>query len=79
LLGGSAFMLRVYVLLPVFIVLTQALGSLTELLPIACCSETQPRSCVYIKCKTDCMAAQRFNLILGFTTREKPHALLFSK
>jgi len=40
------------------------------------CSAIQPRSWVYIKCKIACVAAQRINHALWYTSNVKPHSLV---
>ena len=42
------------------------------------CSAHQPRSLVYFKCKTGCVAAQRINHALWYTSNVKPNAWLLN-
>jgi len=72
-------MLRVYVLLPIFFVLTQrswvVFRNLTDCLLLS----DLPRSWVKIKSKTECVSAQRINHALWYISSVKPDTWLLSK
>jgi len=75
----TAFMLRVYVLLRVFIVFTQRSWAVVRNLSDCLLLSDLPRSWVKIKSKTECVAAQHINHALWYTSNVKPDTWLLSK
>jgi hypothetical protein len=72
-------MLQVYVLLPVFIVLTQRSWVVVRNLTDCLLFSDLPRSWVKSKSKTECVATQHINHTLWYTSNVKPDNWLLSK
>jgi len=72
-------MLRVYVLLGVFIVLTQRSWVVVRNLSDCLLLSDLAQSWVKIKSKTECVAAQQSNLVFWYTSNVKPNTWLLSK